>query len=316
MKRHDHFTRSKSAASLLAILLASMLLLAALTPSYAASASDEPGEDTTIGLNVSAFSTTDIYGSAVNGAVLGEKTLNVFHYFAVWSSDCVREMGYMQEAFEGFAPDVGVYGLLYEDSASTPELCAGVMQANGYTYTCLRIDSVLRTLTNQYPMIPQTFFVDSSGVVVEHFPGRFESYEQLEAMIEAQLGHEQVYHTVQFIDGLTGDVIERVPVLHGADAVPPAPPAHQGYLFAGWDGDYHNVTEDRTVTADYIIDPSYFQQGDVDMDGAITVTDSLITMRYAMGLLVSEGVELYGDMDGDGVITISDAMLILRTALL
>ena len=35
------------------------------------------------------------------------------------------------------------------------------------------------------------------------------------------------------------------------DAVPPEPPVHEGYVFAGWEGDYTNITENTTITARY-----------------------------------------------------------------
>ena len=63
--------------------------------------------------------------------------------------------------------------------------------------------------------------------------------------------HQPEVFDVTFIDGLTGDIIEVQPVVSGEDAIPPEPPIHIGYQFAGWDGDYLNITEARTITAMY-----------------------------------------------------------------
>ncbi|MBQ2191046.1 MAG: hypothetical protein II409_01395 [Clostridia bacterium] len=56
--------------------------------------------------------------------------------------------------------------------------------------------------------------------------------------------------------------------------------------------------------------------GDLDGDGEVTISDALMAMRIAMGLL--DGTDEYaahGDIDGDGEITISDALVIMRTAM-
>ena len=299
---------------LISMLLSVVLLLCLLPAASAGAVTLQPGE--TVGMNISGFSTTDIHGEAVSGSVLADSELTVLHFFATWSADCLREMDYMQTASENFEADgVRVFGLLYEDATSTPEACIALMAQYGFTYDCLRLDSVLTALVSEYALIPQTFIVDPSGTVVEHYPGCFESCDQLEQMIESQLGHPGTYYTVVFMDGLTGELISRVTVLHGMDAVPPTPPIHPGYVFAGWDGSYENVTENRYVTAVYVIDDDYFEQGDVDMNGVVNVTDALLTLRYALGLLVSEGVEAYGDMDGNGVINVTDALIILRISI-
>lgn len=56
--------------------------------------------------------------------------------------------------------------------------------------------------------------------------------------------------------------------------------------------------------------------GDVDMDGTVTVSDALLAMRKAMGIinLTSQQVEL-ADFDGDGAVDIADALMIMRRAM-
>ncbi|MGN1207454.1 MAG: InlB B-repeat-containing protein, partial [Eubacteriales bacterium] len=60
-----------------------------------------------------------------------------------------------------------------------------------------------------------------------------------------------VTYTVTFYerDGVT--VIATQTVNQGANATPPIAPEVDGYLFTGWNGSYENVTEDRTVIAEY-----------------------------------------------------------------
>ena len=59
------------------------------------------------------------------------------------------------------------------------------------------------------------------------------------------------FYTVTFEDGLTGQTISEVKVLAGGDATAPAAPEHEGYRFAGWDGDYTDISGRTTVTAVY-----------------------------------------------------------------
>ena len=53
--------------------------------------------------------------------------------------------------------------------------------------------------------------------------------------------------------------------------------------------------------------------GDVDFDGAITVTDALIALRFAAKLAVPQQADYaVGDMDSDGSLTVTDSLAILR----
>lgn len=52
-------------------------------------------------------------------------------------------------------------------------------------------------------------------------------------------------------------------------------PAHDGYVFTGWNGSLVNVTENRTVTAEYSL------LGDVDGDGVVTSADALTVLRMS-----------------------------------
>jgi uncharacterized repeat protein (TIGR02543 family) len=64
---------------------------------------------------------------------------------------------------------------------------------------------------------------------------------------------EQVqYYTVTFLDGQGGNVIGTPQsVQRGGSASAPANPTKTGYEFKGWVGNYANVTENRTVYADW-----------------------------------------------------------------
>ena len=56
--------------------------------------------------------------------------------------------------------------------------------------------------------------------------------------------------------------------------------------------------------------------GDLNGDGSVTSEDALLALRYSMGIIDGQGLDLgAGDVNGDGVVDSSDALLILRYAL-
>jgi uncharacterized repeat protein (TIGR02543 family) len=59
---------------------------------------------------------------------------------------------------------------------------------------------------------------------------------------------EGIYYIVTFVDGY-GGTIATYYVQNGESVDPPEAPWKEGYTFIGWDSDYTNVTEDRTITA-------------------------------------------------------------------
>ncbi len=122
-----------------------------------------------------------------------------------------------------------------------------------------------------------------------------------------------ITYTVTFIDGISGDVIAEIIVEHGSSAAAPDAPAHDGFIFTGWTGDFFSVTEDRTVIAQYTL------CGDVDGDGNLTTADALTILRMSLGILAkptANSVDFaVADFDGDGEITSVDALLVLRVSM-
>ena len=120
-------------------------------------------------------------------------------------------------------------------------------------------------------------------------------------------------YTVTFVDGFDGSVIAEVSVEHGSNVTAPAAPAHDGYVFTGWNGSLVNVTENRTVTAEYSL------LGDVDGDGVVTSADALTVLRMSLWIIatpVSGSLDFsICDIDGSGDITSVDALLIIRKAM-
>ncbi|MBQ7061484.1 MAG: Ig-like domain-containing protein, partial [Clostridia bacterium] len=73
---------------------------------------------------------------------------------------------------------------------------------------------------------------------------------------------------------------------------------------------------DNIFVPGYTQEPVAYIPGDVDMDGSVTVTDALIALRFAMGIVsLSDLQQEIGDMDADGTVTVTDALTILRIAM-
>lgn len=61
---------------------------------------------------------------------------------------------------------------------------------------------------------------------------------------------ETVFYNVIF-QNLDGTIIKSEKVEHGTSASAPQNPEREGYIFAGWNEDFSNVTKDLVVTAEY-----------------------------------------------------------------
>lgn len=120
-------------------------------------------------------------------------------------------------------------------------------------------------------------------------------------------------------------------VIHGEYLVPaisavPAP----GSTFCGWydatDGTLISTEAELVIDREECYYPYNFIArftastpggiGDVDGDGVVRVSDAVLIMRCALGLIEFTPEQiLCGDVDGDGVIKIADAVMVIRIAL-
>ena len=119
-------------------------------------------------------------------------------------------------------------------------------------------------------------------------------------------------------------------VIHGEYLVPaisavPAP----GSTFCGWyatDGTLISTEAELVIDREECYYPYHFIArftastpggiGDVDGDGVVRVSDAVLIMRCALGLIEFTPEQiLCSDVDGDGVIKIADAVMVIRIAL-
>ncbi len=118
-------------------------------------------------------------------------------------------------------------------------------------------------------------------------------------------------YTITYRDSITGEVISTATVEHGADAVFPTPPEHEGYTFTGWDSDGKNITADTTITALYE-ENTFVTLGDVNADGVINGKDVTSLRKRVTGGYNIEIVFEAADINGDGILNGKDVTLLRK----
>ena len=110
---------------------------------------------------------------------------------------------------------------------------------------------------------------------------------------------EPAVHNVTFDLGtegalITGELTQTIP--KGGTAIAPEFSVADGWAFIGWDSSFTNVTEDLTVTAQYMLD---LTAPDTDTDGMIDGWE----MTYFGSVNASDGLS---DWDGDGMLDVDE----------
>ncbi len=322
---------------------ATALLLSILLCCASAFASFKPFSQ--VGSDVSGFSSSYLDGSAADGSIFAEHPVSVVTYWATWSGACQSEMPFYQQLYET-GDEIGVFGLLHEDGTSTVSSALALLNANGCGYPVFVTDSVWTGITSQSSYIPQTFFVDENGVIVEARTGVFTSYQQLAERVSywiSVLAPET--YTVTFVDGIDGSIIRTVTdVPYGASVEAPIPPAHAGYTFATWStNEYTYVTCSLEVTARYVrnqfrvrflcpldnnavLSTQYVYYGDAATAPVPhthagytfvgwSVSFSYITSELDVYAVYEADAHADGDVNCDGAVNSADALLALRISL-
>lgn len=99
------------------------------------------------------------------------------------------------------------------------------------------------------------------GAVISRFPDApehegylFAGWDYTGVPIKKDTTVNALYgHRVTLHDTLTGEDFFTAVTVHGQDFRLPAAPVHEGYDFAGWDGDGKNITKDTVICANYEI---------------------------------------------------------------
>ena len=299
---------------LVALLVVAMMVMVIMPAATAVDVQDyDPIGDSFAAVNApyltsgGGSSTTDF----LTAADFAANTITIMNIWDRQCGPCVNEMPYFQQIHEQYASQgVLVVGVSTTWIGATYAQDYTYFTSNGYTYMNVKIDTVIYNIAHNNAYLPQTYFIDSNGVVID-FIGGGTTYNVLKNKTETYLAqYAPTYYTVNFVDGLTGSTISTQQVKQGQAATAPVPPTHEGYAFTGWDKDFSNVQGNMTVTAQY--EQTYVPlAGDADCNGAVTLSDISLVYLYVLG---SGDLDAPGaanaDFDSDGMVGFNDISLI------
>ena len=94
----------------------------------------------------------------------------VVNFWATWCSPCLLEMPWFEQLTREYAGSgLTVLGLSVDiqSNSVTPEKIAGTANRLGVTYPILLPDKTIHTLYGPVHQLPETFYINRKGVVVE-----------------------------------------------------------------------------------------------------------------------------------------------------
>lgn len=182
---------------ILSIVMALIMAMAVL-PVVSFAAIDLPRP---VGTDLSAMNTTDLDGNRYTADMFSQYQLTVLNVWATWCGPCVNEMPHFQKFHEEYEErGIKMVGLLFEDNMSTLNGGKSMLENKGYTYLNLRFDTTLAAMYNNSfegsGSIPDTYLVDSKGVVISAKNAAFNSYEELVNWVMA-------YYTEPVLNSIT-----------------------------------------------------------------------------------------------------------------
>lgn len=163
------------------ILIAIVAVIVVLAVCVVSFADEKPP----VGESVAAFSSELLDGTAIDGSIFSAYTVSVVNLWATWCGPCLGELPYLQSCYAANGSNagaVGIYGLLLEGESASD--ASAIFASGGYAYPCFTEDSVWTAITNLSPYVPQTFLIDSNGVVLEREVGSYSSADELQARID------------------------------------------------------------------------------------------------------------------------------------
>jgi peroxiredoxin len=153
----------------------------------AAPASDNSGPPDAEGSNLRgkdapSFTLSDLSGKKVSLADFKGHPV-VVNFWATWCGPCKLEMPWFQEFSAKYkGQGLEVLGLSQDDGASREDVASAAKKI-GVTYTILMPDEGVAKKYGGVDYLPETFYVDRAGKVVEVTAGA-PSKEQMEALIQ------------------------------------------------------------------------------------------------------------------------------------
>ena len=110
----------------------------------------------------------------------------VLNFWATWCPPCLQEMPWLEELSRKYAGSgLTILGLSVdiESNSATPEKIAAIVKRLGVTYPVLLSDNSLKPSYGPIDLLPETFYINRRGVIVEDVWGRTDK-----EMIERSIG--------------------------------------------------------------------------------------------------------------------------------
>ena len=125
--------------------------------------------------------------------ILENKDLFVLNLFASWCGPCAQEMPALQEAYVEYQNDVEVIALTVEPADTPATIKTKFKDKYGLTFPlCLDTDSLSSHLFGSNYAVPQTFFIDRYGTIVESHQGSIIAKKGWTSLFDKYIGSSYV----------------------------------------------------------------------------------------------------------------------------
>ena len=125
--------------------------------------------------------------------ILENKDLFVLNLFASWCGPCAQEMPALQEAYVEYQNDVEVIALTVEPADTPATIKTKFKDKYGLTFPlCLDTDSLSLHLFGSNYAVPQTFFIDRYGTIVESHQGSIIAKKGWTSLFDKYIGSSYV----------------------------------------------------------------------------------------------------------------------------
>jgi len=136
-----------------------------------------------------AFSLTDLSGKQVTLAQFKGHPV-VVNFWATWCGPCKLEMPWFEAAYSKYKPQGLVILGLSQDEGTAKDVIAKAAQQIGVSYPILLPDENVAKAYGGVDYLPETFYVDAKGRIVEHTAGA-PSQDQINANVEKTIAAGQ-----------------------------------------------------------------------------------------------------------------------------
>lgn len=165
----DRMTHSLKGLAILAFIGTSMLSFAQQPAAPKESLKVPPHGPSFKGKRARNFVLRDLSGKSIALKDYAGKPI-IVNFWATWCPPCLQEMPWFEELTKEYAESgLTILGLSLdiETNSATPGKIATTVKRLGVTYPILLSDKSVHTLYGPVPQLPETFYINRKGVIVE-----------------------------------------------------------------------------------------------------------------------------------------------------